>query len=505
MENYDDDFSTLKAPKSLRWKPDIHTTDGDATIKHKPTNNLFEGAADFDYDFDDAFADEFESAVLNKKQPVQHEILPDAFLSDSSSKSYGNASAASGMSATSVDTDFGDEDFEEFDEFDVDVRTLKQRFQKRQQRAETAARCELGNDLGELDFEQLAYLAQTGTVNKNVKIEKIDKRTKSGYFNGTHIPQTSHQLKQQMQGVEDPQPNSNRRVSAQNWQQQGYSQQFSQPFGQQQQIVHNNYNNNQQQPAVLRTSQSSRMLRGMRSVAQLQNKNDSRLRGAVSMLDLNKPQHTIKQRPLTAYKEPPKLRSKPSRIKPNKACLIRNPLPRLSKQEHSGMVLNPQTGLWEGNDVDASKFDFEPSKPTLITTPYEPKQTEMLFDKRTLSWVYANEDEYEDPFEQIDEELESGPTQDQFEPQRQPMTQHFPNRSVRSESSTSTSSYGRSSVARSEVSSSEVFEIRPKTLADWQHQDDRFMRKFGRWIGGEEEKQDMMHSDQHFYEMVRNA
>ena len=67
------------------------------------------------------------------------------------------------------------------------------------------------------------------------------------------------------------------------------------------------------------------------------------------------------------------------------------------------------------------------------------------------------------------------------------------------------STAGRASVARSEASGSEVFDISTRLASEWRHTDERFMRKFGKWIGGDEERADSLLSDQQFYDMVRNA
>lgn len=450
MENYDDDFSTLKARRPMKWKADV-PLDEDATIRRR--DSAIGPVEELD-DFEDDFADAVLSAVSQQRH-IQREPLPDAFLSDSSSKSFGARSAASGtsaMSATSVDTDFGDDDFDGFE--DVDAQTLKQRFHLRERRAEAAARCE-ADGLDGIDVEQLTQRAKAGgTTFKSLRF--ADPQDELAIFFGASPPSAPHRA----------------------------------PSGQMA---------SSQAPAILRASQSSRMLRGMRSVAQFQHQqqqhqqHESRLRGAVSMLDLQHDGLRVQQRPLTAYKEPSTLRTRPAKAAKLRTHLIRNPQPALRRQEANGMVLNPRTGMWEGNDADASKFDFEPARPRLIpkSAIKAPQDSGMIFDKTSMSWIYANENVYDDPFAEIEDE-----------PQDLPVAA---SRNVRIESTTSTSSFGRASVARSEASAPEVFDLTTRMVVSWRHEDERFMRKFGRWIGGEDERQDMLYSDQHFYEMVRNA
>ncbi|GMM51305.1 hypothetical protein DASB73_022630 [Starmerella bacillaris] len=452
MDNYDDDFSTLKAHRTFKWRADVPMVDGDATVKQS-----FNGVEKYEdsIDYDEDFADDFETAISSKKQ-ISREPLPDAFLSDSSSKSFGARSTASSVSAsaTSVDVDFEDDDFENFE---VNHNTLKERFKARESRAANAVKFE-ADDLDDIDIEQLTQRMKNGTVPQNIKYQAQIQQARA----------QQQALVQQVQAAQAAQAQAQAQL--------------------QQAQLH-------QHQSALRTSQSSRMLRGMRSVAQFQQQSDTKLRGAMSMMDLNNSKPT-KQRPLTAYVEPTRQRKvKTKNSSHNKTRLIRNPQHTLTRQETNGMVLNPQTGQWEGNDADASKFDIEPTKPTLIPVNIvePPKVNGMIFDKRTLSWVYANEDEYDDPFAEIEvEETRYGPP-----PQL--------SKKVRIESATSASSYGRSSVARSETSGEDVFDISIKDIYEWEYHDKRFMRKFGRWIGGEEERRDMLLSDLHFYEMVRNV
>lgn len=551
MENWDEDFSTLKgAPRfnsrqrSLSsWKADIPLADGDQTLRRTQSpgvntvagpveNQAVQAFADSfaNSDDDGGFAEEFELAIRNRRPRTHpHQEMPDAFLSDSSSRSPGRTSISSAVSASSAatswdcDNDFGFEfDDDEMPDSKVD---LAARFKARQEKAQAEAQAEASqlaatyaktvsknrfperrfeniapdteDDLLDLGLDQLTLRVKNGTVNKNVKLQPIS-------HSNPHAP--------------------------------------------------------------------SKILRGMRSIAQLPRKRSEaslpapRLRGAVSMLDISKhsqpnlqflrpsaqspsklgnlKEETYTQRPLTAYKEPlrpprPNLRKAKSK-KPN---LITNPAVQLSRQERNGMVLNPQTGLWEGNDIDASRFDIEQAiKPTLITkqtadqTLPKAASNGMLFDNRTLSWVYANEDEYEDPFAEIDDGQGSTPMSTpspapfaqhtpshtpishsqpiqptQFNPRNAKMLRPHSSRIFTNESAASTTSFasttgfGRASVTRSETSAREVFEVTPRMAAEWKHADERFMRKFGKWIGGDEEKADALQSDKHFYEMVKNA
>lgn len=552
MENWDEDFSTLKGPprfnsrqRSLSsWKTDIPLADGDQTLRRNQSSGVtnkvgqsFENRAvkAFEDSFgnnseEDYFAEEFESAIRNRKsQTYTNKEMPDAFLSDSSSRSPGRVSISSAVSVSSAATswdcenEFGFEfDEDEMPDSKIDLAAM---FKARQEKAQVEAQSEASqlaanyakavyknrlfekrfeniapdteDDLLDLGLEQLTLRVKNGSVNQNIKLQPIT----------TSYPHSP-----------------------------------------------------------------SKLLRGMRSIAQLPRKPSEaslpapRLRGAVSMFDLGKHSqanlHNLRpsaqflpstgslkveshrQRPLTAYKEPlrpPRLNLRKPKSK--KLNLISNPAPQLTWQERNGMVLNPQTGQWEGNDIDISRFDTEQAiKPTLITKQVAdqalPKAAPngMLFDNRTLSWVYANEEEYEDPFAEIDEIQSTpistpssapfthtpshSPTRSHSHSLQYTPSQHFnPQKALRPQSSriftnesaassasfASTTGYGRTSVTRSETSAREVFEVTPRMAAEWKHADERFMRKFGRWIGGDEEKADALQSGKHFYEMVKNA
>lgn len=468
MDNYDDDFSTLK-PNTIKlnkplsaWKPDVYVQDADATIKSKP--QIKESPSDFDVDLesDDDFADEFESAMKHgPRTPNSKQVLPDAFNSDSSTKSPGRASLSSFSSASIDRDDEFENDFEDVQVLDS-RQDLVSRFKARQQRAQLEELQEQEtmkffspkfknderDDMDDLDLDQLTLRVKNGTVNKNVRVNPIG-----------HIPPNLH------------------------------------------------------------TSKSSKMLRGMRSIAQFPQQREDpiktrRIRGAMSMMNLGdvntlKPEQMSKQRPLTAYKEPKTVRKQKSRP----LNLIRNPLNSLTRQEKHGMVLNPHTGMWEGNEQDFSRFE-EPAKPKLITKhSLEPLKKEitpsgMLFDSRTLSWVYQNEADYEDPFADIDNENDvvlPSPASSPTKSARKVRIDSLASSSSSASTSTASSQYGRASVVRSETSGEEVFALSSRTIAEWTHADQRFMRKFGKWIGGPEERADTLMSDQHFYEMVRHA
>lgn len=475
MENWDDDFSTLKGPPKSRraplsmYKADVPLDEGDATITKQQIHATLPR---YDLDDDDDFADDFEAAAKfrtpSKKPAVYSEALD---LSDSgSAKSPERASSISSAisslssAATSWDAndDVNDSDFFEFGDANFDLR---KRMAERTERAKIEAakeqqqlasqvktlkakksyrKVEFDDELLDLGLDKLPAKAKTGTINKNVKF-----------------------------GLPPQQP-----------------------------------------------PQPSKMLRGMRSIAQMPNQRDSpqKLRQAVSMMDLGKsyaletlrphqllPPATTPQRPLTSYKEPSSTHKR-HRKRPN---LIQYPSQAIQTQKCNGMVLNTSTGMWEGNDIDDSRFDFDTAtvKPKLITkqsfrAPEVPSNG-MLFDNRTLSWVYANEAEYDDPFASIDEPQVPfaglSPLRTSFSRQQ---LRKFTNDSAMSSTS---SLVGRGSVARSESSGTEVFHVSARQASEWRHIDERFMRKFGKWIGGDKEHADSLQSDQQFYDMVRNA
>lgn len=581
MENYDDDFSTLKhRPSTLnvkpvkslsQWDSDIPMHDGDATVKLKPKQSLAHLQREqFTNDFDDGFGDDFDEEdfetdlkLAARKHADQKKTsqpssnhhrassdisLPESFLSDSSSKSPGRASVSSLASSVSVATSWDQDDDFGF-EFDDKNASLEARFKNRAERAEREAQKEASNlaanyqktvskkssrpfinmdeedDVDELieNMDQLTLRVKNGTVNRNIKLNQQANTNK-------------HQLRHQQSQASL------------------YPSQLMQP---------------QQQPA-------SRLLKGMRSIAQLPNKrsdlaanpSQSRIRTAVSMYDLgsrrkhsaiesglipesganttiNTPAYQTQQpqlqklRPLTAYKEPVKKPHKSDTRKPKTLNTIRNPVPNLQRQERGGMIFNPHTMMWEGNDFDASRFDSiddnkHHAKPTLITkerfieegneeldVPAE--NTGMHFDNRTLSWVYANEEEYDDPFADIDD-FDSAPIHTPQQPSNSSIKQlgtpfstpkissgkgftfNQKPRKFTNDSQVSTeTTISRNSVSRSETSSHEVFDISARMISEWKHADERFMRKFGKWIGGDEEIADSRNADQHIYEMVRHA
>ena len=541
MENWDEDFSTLKAPpKTTRplssWKADIPIDSGDVTItkrrmpKHQPTASDAKPVpfVDLDEDEDDDFADDFEAAAKFRRASAQQAVYSEALdLSDSSSarspERASSISSAMSQSSTATSWDANEElNDSDFDLGDAEV-DLKRRLRNRQERAKAEAAqeqaklsanyaktvkkrrsfrpaVEFDEDLMDLGLDKLPAKMKSGTdtVNKNIK------------------------------------------------------------FG----------------PAIQPgPQQPSKMLRGMRSIAQMPNQRSEtpqKLRAAVSMLNLGsrtdlgnrepsnsrydlatlrlKPQASqqfpqqsafplqptfqqqqpafqqpaFQQRPLTSYKDP---NIGTRRHKPKRPNLIQYPSQVTSKQKYNGMVLNPATGMWEGNDIDDSRFDLEldaPAKPKLITKqsfrePDLASSTGMRFDNRTLSWVYANEEEYDDPFAGIEEDETATPFTGISSmsrptlslPSTPSVSANLTPRHHRKESTMSTASSfstaGRASVARSEASGSEVFDISTRLASEWRHTDERFMRKFGKWIGGDEERADSLLSDQQFYDMVRNA
>lgn len=237
----------------------------------------------------------------------------------------------------------------------------------------------------------------------------------------------------------------------------------------------------------------NRRLRSVQSIAQLPDLKSSRLRSAKSLMELpsvktsQRAQDPIARRPelrpLTQYIEPERpVVPKKSRSKDDvssksglhdrrrrKIGLIRNPaangVPQQS--ELNGMVFNPAAGQWEGNEGDVRRFDSAlAKKPTLISKESASAASKlksinggMHFDKKNLCWVQQGDDNDDpDPFAGIDE-LEVGGMPSIRDP-----------------------SFG-SSIGRGETAEQSTFEVSREMRIRWRKNDERFNRKFGRWIG----------------------
>lgn len=232
----------------------------------------------------------------------------------------------------------------------------------------------------------------------------------------------------------------------------------------------------------------NRRLRNVQSIAQLPDLKASRLRSAKSMYELPsaraaKPVDVKRQelRQLTQYIEPErpvvprKSRSKGDsgakqglhERRKRKIGLIRNPaangLPE--QNELNGMIFNPAAGQWEGNEADIRRFDNAlAKKPMFISKESAAAAAKlssvngMTFDKKNLCWIQQGgaEDE-QDPFDGIDD-FDVGPPS-----MRDP-------------------SFG-SSVGRGETAEQETFVVSRDSRIRWRKNDERFNRKFGRWIG----------------------
>lgn len=156
--------------------------------------------------------------------------------------------------------------------------------------------------------------------------------------------------------------------------------------------------------------------------------------------------------------------------KPRKPRLIHKTSRQLTSQEQNGMRLNPETGVWEGNDLDLHRFQSEDRLPKLIQPGEIPNREAaalggMQFDSKNLCWVMPSGRYEDDPFEGLDD---------------LPTTSSSGPRSLTA--STASTASVASSVGRPENSDSDVFTLSTNEIKAWEREDLRFMRKFGSWV-----------------------
>lgn len=238
----------------------------------------------------------------------------------------------------------------------------------------------------------------------------------------------------------------------------------------------NTVNRNVRQSSPLkksvRAAQSSLQLRSRpqiraaKSMASMANLRFSRLNDDYISTTRKQNSHAPKRVSLKAYQDQDlHIPSKPRRPR-----LIHKGSQKLMTQERNGMVLNPERGIWEGNDTDLHRFQSVERLPKLIQ-PGEVSNTEangvgsMQFDRKNLCWVTPSGRYEDDPFEGLDDlptSSSSGP------------------RSLTA--STASTASVASSVGRAENSDSGVFSLSTADLKAWEREDLRFMRKFGSWV-----------------------
>lgn len=239
--------------------------------------------------------------------------------------------------------------------------------------------------------------------------------------------------------------------------------------------------------ASLRPAASMNFSSNARTLSSAPSQETVRLRSAKSLWDLpGSKGPALCHRPLTVYTEPDRSRrsspqkhrsphksneSLSNRRKRNIGLIRPAPGGAAQRKEINGMVFNPETGQWDGNEAELSNFDLVTTRKDMLLQdldllPNQNQSSAMVFDANNLCWVYRTPNEFDDPFQDIDDLPES--------------SSHASTPNLR-QSVMSTAS------SRREISSpSRTFMVPEQTLRLWKENDSRFMRKFGRWIEGDD-------------------
>ncbi|PRT52743.1 hypothetical protein B9G98_00363 [Wickerhamiella sorbophila] len=462
-ENFNDDFAddfndlTLSKGDTIKRVPTAFSTSKNGTLKmlasfrQDPNRTLSGRPSEFestptlgDSDFEDGF-DGLDDGVKLKMRFAPY--CSDGYITDGDSPARMSMSS-SASSISSLDNPIEEEDFV-WEEKDSNTQDdLLSRFQARERRARL-------QDLRDFAAPSLSRAPATIRWAQHTSEEESDDIARGIDLNALDFSRGT----------------INKNIIF------GYKQQLEQ----------------QRNEMATHMADINRRLRSVQSIAQLPDLKSSRLRSAKSMMELpstkasQRPQDPIVRRPelrpLTQYIEPERpVVPKKSRSKPDtsskaglhdrrrrKIGLIRNPatngIPQQS--ELNGMIFNPAAGQWEGNEGDVQRFDNAlAKKPTLISKESAAAVSKlksinggMCFDKKNLCWVQQGDDhEDPDPFAGIDE------------------------LDVNGMPGTRDPSFG-SSIGRGENAEQSTFEVSREMRIRWRKNDERFNRKFGRWIG----------------------